>query len=104
MLTSEKGPVNDTVHSTSYYFLKSMNDIGVDYLFCNFGTDHAPLIEELARIPADAEPASVGDTHAEHRRGCRHCGVTSPSLIHTLHLARRFVGSGNTRRTHAHPQ
>ncbi len=53
MLTSEKGPVNDTVHSTSYYFLKSMNDIGVDYLFCNFGTDHAPLIEELARFSGD---------------------------------------------------
>lgn len=30
---------------------------GVDYLFCNLGTDHAPLIEELARRRAAGEPA-----------------------------------------------
>ena len=26
---------------------------GVEYLFCNLGTDHAPLIEELARARAE---------------------------------------------------
>ena len=37
------------LHSTSHYFLEGLNEIGVEYLFCNFGTDHAPLIEEMAR-------------------------------------------------------
>ncbi len=37
------------LHSTSHYFLEGLNDIGVEYLFSNFGTDHAPLIEEMAR-------------------------------------------------------
>jgi len=36
-------------HSTSHYFLEGLNEIGLDYLFCNLGTDHAPLIEEMAR-------------------------------------------------------
>ncbi len=36
------------LHTTSHYFLEGLNEIGVDYLFCNFGTDHAPLIEEMA--------------------------------------------------------
>jgi acetolactate synthase I/II/III large subunit len=37
------------LNSTSHYFLEGLNEIGVDYLFCNLGTDHAPLIEEMAR-------------------------------------------------------
>jgi len=37
------------LHSTAYYFLEGLNEIGVDYVFCNLGTDHAPLIEEMAR-------------------------------------------------------
>ena len=37
------------LHSTSHYFLEGLNEIGIEYLFCNFGTDHAPLIEEMAR-------------------------------------------------------
>jgi acetolactate synthase I/II/III large subunit len=44
---------NAAVHSTAFYFLQGLNEIGIDYLFCNFGTDHAPLIEELARFEAD---------------------------------------------------
>lgn len=40
---------NDTLHSTAHYFLEGLNEIGFDYLFCNLGTDHAPLIEEMAR-------------------------------------------------------
>jgi acetolactate synthase-1/2/3 large subunit len=35
-------------HSTAYYFLEGLNEIGVEHLFCNFGTDHAPIIEEMA--------------------------------------------------------
>ncbi|MBI2316425.1 MAG: hypothetical protein HYU75_05240, partial [Betaproteobacteria bacterium] len=36
------------LHSTSHYFLEALNEIGVEHLFCNLGTDHAPLIEEMA--------------------------------------------------------
>jgi acetolactate synthase-1/2/3 large subunit len=37
------------LNSTAHYFLEGLNDIGVEYVFANFGTDHAPLIEEMAR-------------------------------------------------------
>jgi acetolactate synthase-1/2/3 large subunit len=39
---------NEIRHSTAHYFLEGLSEIGLDYLFCNFGTDHAPLIEEMA--------------------------------------------------------
>jgi acetolactate synthase I/II/III large subunit len=39
---------NEARHSTAHYFLEGLNEIGFDYLFCNFGTDHAPLIEAMA--------------------------------------------------------
>jgi hypothetical protein len=44
---------NAAVHSTAHYFLEALNEIDIEYLFCNFGTDHAPLIEELARFNAN---------------------------------------------------
>jgi hypothetical protein len=28
--------------------LQGLVDLGIEYLFCNLGTDHAPLIEEMA--------------------------------------------------------
>jgi acetolactate synthase-1/2/3 large subunit len=39
---------NETRHSAAHYFLEGLNELGFDYLFCNFGTDHAPLIEAMA--------------------------------------------------------
>lgn len=39
---------NEARHSTAHYFLEGLTEIGFDYLFCNFGTDHAPLIEAMA--------------------------------------------------------
>ena len=39
---------NEARHSTAHYFLEGLNEIGCEYLFCNFGTDHAPLIEVMA--------------------------------------------------------
>jgi acetolactate synthase I/II/III large subunit len=39
---------NEATHSTAHYFLEGLNEIGCEYLFCNFGTDHAPLIEAMA--------------------------------------------------------
>jgi acetolactate synthase-1/2/3 large subunit len=44
-------PVN--LHSTSHYFLEGLNELGIEYLFCNLGTDHAPIIEEMARWRKD---------------------------------------------------
>src|SRR5258707_6275683 len=44
------------LHSTAHYFLDGLNDIGVEYLFSNFGTDHAPLIEEMARWKKAGKP------------------------------------------------
>jgi acetolactate synthase-1/2/3 large subunit len=44
-------------------FLEGLNEIGLDYLFCNFGTDHAPLIEAMAGFKRDGRkmpgPSSV---------------------------------------------
>jgi acetolactate synthase-1/2/3 large subunit len=41
------------LRSTSNYFLEGLNEIGIDHLFCNLGTDHAPVIEEMARWRKD---------------------------------------------------
>lgn len=54
MATASPSPMpNAAVHSTAFYLLQALNEIDVEYLFCNFGTDHAPLIEELARFNAN---------------------------------------------------
>jgi len=42
--------------ATAYYLLEGLNEIGVDYLFCNFGTDHAPIIDEMAHRRKRGEP------------------------------------------------
>ncbi len=38
-----------TQHTTAHYFLEGLVELGIDYLFCNLGTDHVSLIEEMAR-------------------------------------------------------
>ena len=43
-------------HSTSRYLLDGLSEIGIEYLFCNFGTDHAPIIEEMARMESEGLP------------------------------------------------
>jgi len=35
--------------SGAHALLEGLNEIGVDYIFANLGTDHAPIIEELAK-------------------------------------------------------
>ena len=47
---------NTQTHSAAYYFLEGLNEVGIDYLFCNFGTDHAPIIEALANRRSRGEP------------------------------------------------
>ncbi|GAA4329614.1 thiamine pyrophosphate-requiring protein [Pigmentiphaga soli] len=51
--------------STADFLLEGLNELGIDVLFCNFGTDHAPIIEELARRRAHGEraPAIVRCPH-----------------------------------------
>ncbi len=39
---------NAPEHSTAYYFIEGLNELGIEHLFCNFGTDHAPMIEAMA--------------------------------------------------------
>ena len=39
---------NISEYSTADYLLEGLSEIGIDYLFCNFGTDHAPIIEAMA--------------------------------------------------------
>jgi acetolactate synthase-1/2/3 large subunit len=48
MDTSVTGKTNVRDYSTAYYLLEGLKEVGIDYLFCNFGTDHAPIIEEMA--------------------------------------------------------
>ena len=38
-----------TTHTTAHYFLEGLVELGIEYLFCNLGTDHASVIEEMAR-------------------------------------------------------
>jgi len=51
--------------ATAYYLLEGLKEIGVDYLFCNFGTDHAPIIDEMAhrRRRGEAMPDIVRCPH-----------------------------------------
>ena len=48
MDTSVAGKTNVTDFSTAYYLLEGLKEVGIEYLFCNLGTDHAPIIEEMA--------------------------------------------------------
>jgi acetolactate synthase-1/2/3 large subunit len=36
-------------HSAAHYLLEGLCELGIDYLFCNLGTDHVSIIEEMAR-------------------------------------------------------
>jgi len=49
--------LTDDTRTTAGFLLEGLTEIGVDYLFCNMGTDHAPIIEELARRREQGEKA-----------------------------------------------
>ena len=38
-----------TSRPTAHYLLEGLCEIGIDFMFCNLGTDHAPIVEEMAR-------------------------------------------------------
>jgi acetolactate synthase-1/2/3 large subunit len=42
------GEANSITRSSAQFLLEALQDVGIDYLFCNLGTDHAPIIEALA--------------------------------------------------------
>lgn len=48
---------NEARRSAAHFFLEGLTEIGCDYLFCNFGTDHAPIIEALAGFARDGRKA-----------------------------------------------
>jgi acetolactate synthase-1/2/3 large subunit len=65
MDTSVERNANVTDFSTAYYLIEGLNEIGIEYLFCNLGTDHAPIIEEMAhrRQRGEAVPKIVRCPH-----------------------------------------
>jgi acetolactate synthase I/II/III large subunit len=65
MDTSVARKTNVPDFATAYYLLEGLNEIGIDYLFCNFGTDHAPIIDEMAhrRKRGEAMPDVVRCPH-----------------------------------------
>jgi acetolactate synthase I/II/III large subunit len=56
MDTSIARTTNVADFSTAYYLLEGLNEVGIEYLFCNLGTDHAPIIEEIAHRRQRGEP------------------------------------------------
>ena len=49
--------INEARRSAAHFFLEGLTEIGCDYLFCNFGTDHAPIIEAMAGFQRDGRKA-----------------------------------------------
>ena len=85
------------LHSTAHYFLEGLNEIGIEYLFCNLGTDHAPLIEEMARWRKEGRklPATVLCPHentAMHM-AAGYAMVTGRGQAVMVHVD---AGTGNT--------
>ncbi len=46
-----------TTRSATHFLLEALCDNGVDVIFANFGTDHTPIIEELARWEREGRQA-----------------------------------------------
>jgi acetolactate synthase I/II/III large subunit len=43
-------------HTSAHFFLEGLTELGVQYVFSNFGTDHVSLIEELAKWDSIGRP------------------------------------------------
>src|ERR1044071_6367934 len=65
METAARRKTNSPSYSTAYFFLEGLSELGIEYLFCNFGTDPAPIIEEIAhrRKRGDALPTIITCPH-----------------------------------------
>ena len=55
MTSKDQNPASPTLHSAAHYFLEGLVEAGIEYLFCNLGTDHATLIEEMAKFKAQGK-------------------------------------------------
>ena len=71
MSTTTARRTNVPDYTTAYYFLEGLSEIGIDYLFCNFGTDHAPIIEEMAHRKQRGE-AMPGVVRCPHENTAAH--------------------------------
>ena len=60
-------------HTAAHYFLEGLCESGIDYLFCNLGTDHVTIIEEIARWEQSNRP------HPEI--------ITAPHEVVAVHMA-----------------
>src|SRR5919201_512000 len=65
---------NTASSSAANYLLEGLHEVGIDYLFCNMGTDHAPIIEAMAsrRKRGQAQPKVIVCPHentAAHMAG-----------------------------------
>ena len=62
METAARRQTNTLTYSTAYFFLEGLSELGIEYLF---GTDHAPIIEEIAhwRKRGDALPTVITCPH-----------------------------------------
>src|SRR4051812_4990176 len=49
--------VNTASYAAANYFIEGLNEIGIDYLFSNMGTDHAPIIEAFAGRKRRGQPS-----------------------------------------------
>ena len=47
---------NTASNSAANYLLEGLHEVGIDYLFCNMGTDHAPIIEAMAGRKRRGQP------------------------------------------------
>ena len=97
--SEEQMDSNEARHSAAHYFLEGLNEIGFDYLFCNFGTDHAPLIEAMAclqaRRPARRHhPVSAREHRGAHGGGLCHRHRARPGRHGPCRCRHRQRGDG----------
>ena len=77
-------------HTAAHYFLEGLVDLGIDYMFSNFGTDHVSLIEALADWDRDgrAHPRVVICPHenvAVHMAG-GYAALTGKGQVVMVHV------------------
>lgn len=48
-------------HSAARYLIDAFGELGIEHVFCNLGTDHVSIIEEIARLDAagEARPSTI---------------------------------------------
>src|SRR3954463_3358476 len=62
---------NTSSFAAANYFIEGINEIGIEYLFSNMGTDHAPIIEALAGRAKRGQPVPKV-IHCPHENTAAH--------------------------------